>query len=449
MSPARPQLGVASAWVERWFTPVDGASIAVVRFVFGVSVAIDAWRYLAYGWVRQYYIEPQLHFTYLHLDFVRPWPGDGMLVHFVVMSLLALCSAVGLFYRWTAPLLFLAYLYVFLLEQSVYMNHHYLMVLLALLLACVPAERVASLDRWRRPTLSAQVPFWCVAVFRLQLALVYFYGAVAKLNPDWLAGEPMLSSLRDGSTMLPAFAAAIPPEVIAYGIAYAGIAIDAALPLLLLLPSLQWLGFPLAIAFHVLNAIFLHIGVFSWLMIGAVTIFFAPDWPRRWLGPHTQIADAEARPRGLVLCLLGVYVLLQILFPLRHWLYPGDVAWTEEGHRFAWRMKLRGKTSELTIRARDPRTGETWRIDPRADLIPRQQLKLAMFPDILLQYVHHHRDRLRAAGVPAPQIFVDWQCSVNGAAPQPLVDPHVDLAAVERTWRPATWILPRPTEVTP
>jgi len=31
------------------------------------------------------------------------------------------------------------------------------------------------------------------------------------------------------------------------------------------------------------------------------------------------------------------------LVPLRHLLYPGYVSWNEQGHRFAWQMKLRDK----------------------------------------------------------------------------------------------------------
>lgn len=445
MNSTRSHGAVRPPWTTRLFSPVDGASLAVARIAFGVFVAIDAWRYLGYGWVRQYYIEPEVHFTYLYLDFVRPWPGEGMLVHYGVTSLLGLCTAAGWHYRLTAPLLFLSYLYIFLLEQSVYMNHHYLMVLLAGLLACMPAERVASLDRRRRPELPQTVPFWCVGLLRFQLALVYGYGAIAKLNADWLAGEPMLSSIRDGSAYVPAVAAWIPPEIIAYGIAYGGIAVDASLPILLLWPRLHWLGFPLAIAFHLLNAIFLHIGVFSWLMMALVTIFFAPDWPRRWLPVSAVVCRETPQTRSWVIGLLGLYVTLQLLVPLRHWLFPGDVAWTEEGHRFAWRMKLRGKESEVRLRARDPQSGREWEIDPAADLIPRQHAKLGTFPDILLQYVHYHRDRLRAQGIEA-QIFVDWRCSLNGAPALPLVDPSVDLARVERSWRPATWLLARPVD---
>ena len=134
-SASSPGLALSS----RLFQRVDGASLAVFRIVFGLAVAIDAWRYLAYGWVRDYYIEPEIHFGYF--DFIRPWPGEWMLLHFWVMSGLALLVAAGAFYRVASVLLFISYTYVFLLEKSVYMNHHYLMALLAGLLACMPAAR--------------------------------------------------------------------------------------------------------------------------------------------------------------------------------------------------------------------------------------------------------------------------------------------------------------------
>ena len=60
----------------------------------------------------------------------------------------------------------------------------------------------------------------------------------------------------------------------------------------------------------------------------------------------------------------------------------------------------------------------------------------------MLQYVHHHRDRLRAEGIRDPVITVDWFTSLNGRPYQRLVDPTVNLAAVERTWRHSPWIIP-------
>jgi hypothetical protein len=144
-----------------------------------------------------------------------------------------------------------------------------------------------------------------------------------------------------------------------------------------------------------------------------------------------------------VLVAVHCYLLAQLLVPLRHFLYPGEVSWSEEGHRFAWHMKLRKKTSSVQITATDPATGRSWDIDPRADLRPRQIRKLQTFPDMMVRYVHHHRDRLHAEGVADPIIRVEWRCALNGAPPQLLIDPAVNLAAVDNSLWPKPWIRSR------
>ncbi len=431
--------------------PVDGASVAVFRIVFGAMVAWDSFRYLAYGWVDEYYIEPKIHFTYYPFHFVRPWPGEWMHVHFYVIALAALLVSIGLVYRAAAIVLFLSYTYAFLLEESVYMNHHYLMCLVAFLLMWIPANRVYALDRWWRPDLPTTVPRWSVLLLRFQLFIVYVYGAISKMNPDWLRGEPMYSAIVRRDEDIPSGAFLLPPALIAYAIAYGGILSDLTIPLLLVFRRTRLIGLVLATVFHILNEIFLHIGIFSFLMSGAITIFFDPDWPRqaaRRLGwsstapARTQAPPPSATHAALTLTALLVYAVVQLIMPLRHFFYPGYVSWTEEGHRFSWHMKLREKRSKLTITATDPATGRSWILDPEQDLHPRQAKKVETFPDVLLQYVHYHRDRLRQEGIAHPVITVDWLCSLNGRPYQRLVDPTVNLAEVEDSWRPAWWVLP-------
>jgi vitamin K-dependent gamma-carboxylase len=445
----------ARRYAERLFVPVDGASLGAFRIVFGAAVAAETWLYLATGWVGAHYIQPALHFTYLYLDFMHPWPGRWMLVHFWLMSGLALFVAAGCWYRVTSVLLFAAYTYVFLLEQAVYMNHHYLICLLAFLLMLMPAERAFSVDRHWRPDVPRTVPVWTVWLLRFQLLAVYVYGAVAKLDYDWLRGQPMRSLLAEQLVEWPRLAPWVPIDMVGYGIAYSGIAADLAIPLLLVRARTFRFGFACALVFHGLNAVFLRIGVFSYLMLGAILIFLPPDWPRHRFRdllrghvlsppvPPSAIAPWTAR-RWIILSCLILYASAQVLIPLRHLLYPGPVAWTEEGHRFSWRMMLRHKRSDLKLTAKDPDTGRVWALDPRHDLTARQLAKLHTFPDMLLQYVHHERERLRAEGIRTPIITVEWLCSLNGTAPQPLADPTINLAAEPRSLWPARWLLPLP-----
>jgi vitamin K-dependent gamma-carboxylase len=441
---------LCARWQRTLLTPVDVASVAVFRIAFGAMVAIDALRYLSGGKIDEHFIRPVQHFTYLYLDFVQPFPGRWMYGFFWVLFALAVLVSVGLFYRVAIVLLFLTYSYFFLLEQAIYMNHYYLIALLAFLLIWIPAHRAFSVDCRLRDLGPPVVPFAAVAVLRFQLLVMYSYGAIAKLNPDWLRGEPMHSILLGDSSEVPEIARIMSPKLLAYGIALGGIVADAAIPLLLAFRRTVIIGFVYACIFHILNAIFLNIGIFSYLAMAAITIFFAPDWPRRWIGRDTAVGttDATASPLALspslrrMLVALHIYMAFQLLFPFRHLLFPGVVSWTEEGHRFAWHMKLRRKHSFMAIHAYDPTSGRRWQIDPRDDLRARQLRKLGTFPDIMLQYVHHHRDRLRAEGVRDPVITVDWFCSLNGRPYQRLVDPTVNLAAVERTWRHSPWIIP-------
>lgn len=446
-------------WTRELFEPVDAASLAVVRIVLGLMIAWDVVRYWTAGWIAEYYILPKWHFTYLWFEWVKPWPGVGMYVHFAALGVAAALVSLGLFYRVAIAATWLLYTYKFLLEQSVYMNHYYLIGLLCFLLLFMQPHREFSLDRWRHPEWPRTVPWWNILLLRFQLFIVYAFGAVAKLNPDWLRAEPMYSALVRGGPDVPAVASNFPPWLLAYAIAYGGILFDATVPVLLCFRRTRWIGFIAATVFHLLNDAFLSIGVFSYLMTGAITLFFEPDWPRRvaaWVRARRGGAPAARRAKSaapgaapaalsrlqrVALAGMAVWVLVQLALPLRHFLYPGRVSWTEEGHRFSWHMKLRGKSGQMVITGYDPQRGLRFNIDPAEDLRPRQLKKLHTFPDIILQYVHFKAAELRRAGIETPEIRVDFRCSLNGAPPRQLIDPRVDLVKEQRSIWPATWLI--------
>ncbi len=443
--------GRVRRWTASLFEPVDGASIAVFRIALGFVIAWDVVRYWQFGWIVEYYIRPKYHFGYLYLDWVKPLPGDWMYAHFAVMGVAAILVGLGLFYRPAIIVLWFLYTWKFLIEKSVYMNHYYLIGLLCFLFIFIPAHHTWSLDRRRHPEWTQTVPRWTIYLLRFQLFIVYFYGAIAKLNPDWLRGEPMLSAITARVPGVPEIATHFPPALLAYAIAYGGIFNDAMVPILLSIRRTRVIGFLCAIVFHVMNEIFLSIGVFSYLMSVADTVFFDPDWPRRLAArwkrtPYVGAAAAPSSASALrggqraALAALGLYVAFQLLMPLRHFLYPGYVSWTEEGHRFSWHMKLRGKQSAMSIVAYLPSTDTRFAIDPREDLTDRQLRKVFTFPDMLLQYVHFKRDELRAAGAD-PVITVEWHCSLNGQPARLLVDPNADLAKYESSIWPQPWIL--------
>ncbi|MHC4852503.1 MAG: HTTM domain-containing protein [Planctomycetota bacterium] len=434
-------------WATRLHAPVDNASLVFFRLAFGLLMLWNTARYIMVGRVEKYYVEPTFHFKYFGFEWVEPLPTAWLHGLFGIMAVLCVFITFGLFYRISMALFCLTFTYAFLLEQARYLNHYYLLCLVSLLMVFVPAHRAVSVDVLLWPHLRCRhAPAWSVWLPRAQLGIVYFYGGIAKLNHDWLRGEPMSTWLADRSETVPVVGSLFTEPWVGYGFSYGGLLFDLLVVPLLLWPRTRRYAFVAAVLFHVTNAKLFHIGVFPWMMIATTTIFFKPSWPRRFLGlePVSAITARAHDRKPAWLVVLALYLLLQVLLPLRHFLYPGVVSWTEEGHTFAWHMKLRDKESRLMLVARDPASEnvKVWQIDPKRELTDWQYEKMAGRPDMILQYAHHIARRLRAQTGHDIEVRAQCEASLNGRPFQVLIDPNVDLAKEPRSLRPATWIVP-------
>lgn len=431
--------------------PTDAAVLATFRVLFGTLMAWEVYRYHAYDRIYHYYIEPNFFFTYEFFPFVRPVAPSLMYLVFFIMGMSSLGIALGLFYRAAAILFFLTYTYVFLLDKAQYNNHYYLIILLAFLFSLVDAHRWVALDQKFRPQLRAElIPFWQLFVFRAQIVIVYLYGALAKLNADWLLGEPIRSWLRDRSDY-PVVGQFFTSEVVVYFFAYGGLFFDLLIGLGLICKRTRLVSVFFIVFFHLTNGWLFSIGVFPYLMLAATVLFADADWPRRVLRAASLVSYSQNTPKqklgyhDLALVFLGFYLLLQVLVPLRHILYPGNVSWTEEGHRFAWHMKLRDKEGYLAFFIINPVSNERWSVNPGQDLTPEQMQNMVGRPDMILQYAHYLADRARADGIKNPVVQVDSMASLNGRPFQRLVDSNVNLAEVPlAVFAPAPWIVPLP-----
>ena len=147
--------------------------------------------------------------------------------------------------------------------------------------------------------------------------------------------------------------------------------------------------------------------------------------------------------KRVVLGFLVVWLMFQVLFPLRHFLYPGNPSWTEEGHKFAWQMKLRSKKARAIFSVRDPVTNQEWQVLPLDFLLHHQARKMAARPDMILQFAHYlarvWREEQQIEGV---EVRARVCASLNGRPGALLIDPNRDLAQVEQTLSHADWILP-------
>ncbi|HEU4836809.1 MAG TPA: HTTM domain-containing protein [Pyrinomonadaceae bacterium] len=445
------------------FNPVDISFLVFFRIVFGGIMLWEVYRYFTNGWITRYYVEPALTFTYYGFSWVKPWPGSGMYIHFFVLGLAAACVMVGFLYRIAAPVFFLGFTYFFLLDQTRYLNHFYLVCLISFLMCFLPAERAFSVDALLRPKIRSDVvPAWTLWLLRLQVGIPYFYGGLAKLNSDWIhGGEPMRSWLRP-LTKVPGGGPIFTSDGVVYSFVIGGLLLD-----LLVVPLLLWrrtriFALVAAVLFNLLNSVIFDIGIFPWLMLGALLIYFPPGLMRRFahafMSPGEEFVETAPAPAAVsnsypalstsqkvVVGVLAAYFAVQLILPLRHYLYPGDVSWTEEGHNFSWHMKLRTKTGEAVYTVTHPASGQTWTIKPEDYLKSHQVVKMTTKPDLILHFGHFLAEEKRREGYDDVEVRAHVMVSLNGRPPQLLIDPNVDLAKEEVGLLPARWIVPLTT----
>ena len=432
-----------------FFEPIDNSPLVLFRGVFGLLIALEAGGAIATGWVRRVFVEPTFTFNFIGFDWLQPLVGETMYILYAAMAVLGLMVMLGYHYRFAVISFGLLWTISYLLQKTSYNNHYYLLILLCGMMAIVPAHRYWSLDvKQGRVAQSLTCPRWCLLIFGLQVGIVYFFAAVAKLYPGWLSGEPIagwLASKSDYFLIGPWLQASWLPMVVAYG----GVAFDALVVPLLLWKRTRLFAFGVSIVFHLFNSAVFHIGIFPYLMIGICVFYFPPEQIRRWFFRHKpseeSVVTARYPTQRWLVGLLAVYFAWQIYLPLRHHFYDGDVLWTEEGHRMAWRMMLRSRWGNVTFKVVDPTTGKSWNAVPSDYLTPKQARKLAAHPDLIWQFSQWLEGEFRRKGYADVEVYATARASVNGSKPMPLTEPTVDLTQVDWTpFRHAVWIVPYP-----
>lgn len=442
-APDRPR------WARVLDAESDAAGLCAFRALFGAILFLSVVRFWAYGWIDEIYVSPAFHFTYFGFDWVKPWPGAGMYVHFAVMAASAFALCIGLASRLSAAVFFVTFTYAELIEKASYLNHYYFVSLMSLLLVFVPCGAAFSVDAAWRARLGARPPsvrFWMYAILRAQLALLYFFAGLAKLSPDWLlAAEPLRTWLGlHGDVPWLGRWLALPAA--AHAASYASAFYDLTIPLWLSWRKTRPFAYAAVVIFHVAVWLLFPIGVFSWVMIIAATLFFDPSWPRRFIGraasgaqPNTSDAGRLSR-RGRFA--LGTYLLVQVALPLRYLLYPGNVNWHEQGFRFSWRVMLIEKAGRVEF---DVVTGDDERsfpVYPRDDLTPLQYKMMSTQPDMIHDYARYLRKRYVELGHTNVRVYADAWASLNGRPRQRLIDPRVDIGNEPRSLWAKPWILP-------
>jgi hypothetical protein len=453
---------------------VDIAWLAAFRCLFGLVLCVSMLRFLIYGWVDRFFVEPAFHFKYWGFDWVAPLSGSGMHWVFGLLVVSAVGVACGALFRLSAALLAAGLSYVQLIDVTTYLNHYYLAALLAWLLACSPAHRAYSVDAWfarRSPMSSAAVAIPSVAaawlyLLRFQVGTVYFFAGLAKAQTDWLVHAQPLRIWLGAKTEMPGLGPLLLWDGAPLVFSWAGFLFDTTIVFWLSSSKTRRYAFILVVVFHALTSVLFPIGMFPAIMVTSALVFFLPSWPRelaRRAGVHLArgrrqsptAASAILAPlaRSTKLQQLGwslaiAYCAIQVMLPSRHLAYGGNVLWHEQGMRFSWRVMVRAKGGSTHFVV-DSASGHSWRVAASTYLTPMQESEMASQPDLILQLAHHIAWDFERRGLGPVAVHARAHASLNGRRSATIVNPDVDLTSVKDGISFAHFVLPAPTEAPP
>lgn len=407
---------------RRLLAPVDGITLGLFRIGFACVLFMQAqkWANAAELFRRSGTLLPYPMFGWVP-------PPSPALADLYVWSLhvLPLFIGVGIFTRLAMALEFLCFTHVFIVCETNHNNHFILFCYATAMGVFTCMDANLSLDAYlyhrRHPKAPPrEIGRYNLFLWQVMLSIPYTFGAIAKINTDWLLyAQPPNEWFRRRE----GFPYNIPgyPWFIAWG----GFLFDLLIVPLLVHPWTKYrLGFPGALMFNGMNKFMFNIGVFPISMTASLSLFVDVHHARHvcnrlcaasnvlfgsrfHVGEDLKLDGWERKPgesvhdvammdrntplgvgikgRGrvaqggsggtytlrqkLVLAFIGCYFVVHLTVPLRHLvLYPGQhPSWTEEGHLAAWHMMLRSKRGTMFYVATDTK-GQKFAFTPFDDM---------------------------------------------------------------------------------
>ena len=185
-------------------------------------------------------------------------------------------------------------------------------------------------------------------------------------------------------------------------------------------------------------------------MLSSLILFIPIEWIRVFLYQRLGINFSKIQDDKksyyisipLKIVLLG-FVAMQLLIPLRHHLFEGNVDYTGEGQRFSWRMKSVYKDFTISFRLIDEERGISANLDPRAVLTIKQYTNLGYYPELVIPVADNLREAASKKGVKNPKIYVDYKVGFMGLELQDMIDPKLELGSLKYSpFSHSEWILP-------
>ncbi len=444
---------------KKLLEPVQDFTVNLFIRIYGVVLILEAASYLNKRFIEDGIIAPKVHFTFDCFGWVKPVsPG---LMKFS-LALWFICGLLMIANRLRKPAMlvhFITFSYFLLLDKSYFNNHLYMQCLLALIFFFyTPRTNEKGIS---------YIPRYYLLLLQLMVVMVYFYGGLVKLNYDWMVRMEPMKSLVGNLSKNALLSSAAGSSLVVYMLNYGGVFFD-----ILIGPMLWWkktrkLAIWLCLGFHGLNYFLFNfgqngeIGMFPPLMFSTCLLFVDAEKVRLWwtskfgssankivLKPKNSPVDPEQLPSfahhaKFFLPLTIVFVIWQLLMPLRPFLFSGKTAWTHQGNYFSWRMKSSIKEGTVKFYGALSPADSLRQIDIGKIINTLQVNHLMNDPTTILVMGDYIKKELVKRGAKDPVVQCHSMISLNAMPPEPIVDSTINiLTLTHKMTEDDEWILP-------
>ena len=441
---------------------IPSSPLVVFRIFFGLLIFFSIIRFWSKGWIDFLYLEPTYHFSYQYFEWIKPIGFYTYLIFFTCM-ISALCVAIGYKYRISTSILFLTYTYIELMDKTTYLNHYYLVSLLAFMLIFLPGDSKFLVGSHKKSRFE-NVPKWTIDSIKLLLFIVYFYAGMAKINSDWLLEAQPLKIWLMSKYELPLFGDnLLQKNWVHYFMSWAGMLYDLSIPFLLIIKRTRIFAFIMVIIFHAMTKIlFPAIGMFPYIMVISCLIFFDSKFhdkiiefiskcikffnKRSLISREVNITNSGFSKK-ISFNIICIFLAFQLILPIRYKFYPGELFWNERGYRFSWRVMLVEKKGYTTFKVIDKENNKIFYVDNEAYLTEFQEKQMSFQPDFIYEFANYLGDSYTSKGFRNVEIHVDSYVTLNGRRSERLIKADTNIYKVGKAIFYKNHIIPYKYEI--
>lgn len=324
----------------------------------------------------------------------------------------------GKYIRTGALLFLIGFGYIFLIDMSFYNNHYYLWCLFAFLFIVTDShfsytlkELFTGVKRKENSSLLA------VQSFKILVSIVYFYAAIAKMNADWFQGYPLIIWMENKGFSN--------PILLGKFLSYGGLFFDLLVPVFLWFFPRKWWLIIIYFTFHISNYFLFNIGIFPFMMIACLLLFWNVNNDFSIFKNNLTASVALKIKTSIVI----LFIIFNLIFPLRFLLVEGNVAWHKQGYFFSWRMMLNHyETYNVDFLVKLPNQNQSYLVNFEELVTFRQFVKFNNDP-YSIWYIAQvlKKDALKKYNEPNAEVYYNAEIVLNNHEKKHLVKQKEDL----------------------